>query len=107
MSSTLFRIGLWIAIVVLASYVITESFEGSAIAEMIPMDLMTKVLVLAVLAIIAGLVAKMFEKGKQAGSKNRCRVCGTAVATGAIYCRNHLRKVLELEDRKTHNTRIR
>lgn len=107
MSSTLFRLGLWISIVVLASYVVTESFEGSAIAEMIPMDLMTKILGLAALLIVAGLIAKGFEKGKQAASKNRCRVCGTAVASGAIYCRNHLRKVLELEDRRTHNTRIR
>lgn len=106
MSSTLFRLALWVAIVVLACYVITESFEESAIAEMIPMDLMTTVLGLAGLLVVAGLIAKMFEKKREI-LKNRCRVCGAAVTSGAIYCRNHLRKVLELEDRRTHNTRIR
>lgn len=107
MSSTLLRLGLWIAIVVLAAYVITESFEESTIAEMIPMHLMTKVLGLAAVLAIAGVIAKLFEKTKERVSRNRCRVCGTPVSSGAIYCRNHLRKVLELEDRKTHNTRIR
>jgi len=106
MSHTLLRLALWIAILVLAAYVISESFEGSTIAEMIPMHLMTKVLGLAAVLAIVGVGAKAFEKTKEK-ARNRCRVCGTAVASGAIYCRNHLRKVLELEDRKTHNTRIR
>lgn len=106
MSSTLLRLGLWIAIVVLAAYVITESFEGSTIAEMIPIHLMTNVLILAAVLAIAGVIARLFERTKEK-AKNRCRVCGTPVTSGAIYCRNHLRKVLELEDRKTHNTRIR
>ena len=107
MSSTLFRLGLWIAILALAAYVVTESMEGSAIAEMIPGHLLTKVLGLAAVLAVAGLIAKLFEKTKDRVTRNRCRVCGTPVASGAIYCRNHLRKVLELEDRKTHNTRIR
>jgi predicted nucleic acid-binding Zn ribbon protein len=107
MSSTLFRLGLWIAIAVLAAYVVSESFEGSPIAEMIPTDLLTKVLGLAGLLIVVGLIAKGFEKTQAAVSKNRCRVCSTPISQGAIYCRNHLRKVLELEDRRTHNTRIR
>lgn len=107
MSATLLRLGLWIAILVMVAYVITESFEQSTIAEMIPIHLMTKVFGLAAVLVIAGLIAKMFEKTKERVSRNRCKVCGTPVAGGAIYCRNHLRKVLELEDRRTHNTRIR
>lgn len=107
MSSTLLRLGLWIAILVLAAYVISESFEGSTIAEMIPMHLMTKVFGLAAALLIAGVIVKMFEKTKEKVSRSRCRICGTPVSSGAIYCRNHLRKVLEIEDRKTHNTRIR
>ena len=107
MSSTLFRLALWITILVLATYVISETFEGSTIAEMIPMHLMTKVLGLAAVLAIAGVLAKVFEKTREKVTRNRCRVCGTVVSSGAIYCRNHLRKVLELEDRRTHNTRIR
>lgn len=107
MSSTLFRLGLWTTILVLVAYVISESMPGSTIAEMLPMHLMTKVLLVAALLVVAGLIAKMFEKTRAKALRNRCRVCGTPVSSGAIYCRNHLRKVLELEDRRTHNTRIR
>jgi hypothetical protein len=106
MSYTLLRLAMWIAIAVLAAYVITESFEGSAIAEMIPTHLMTTVLGLAAVLAVVGVIAKVAERSKEK-AKNRCRVCGTPVTSGAIYCRSHLRKVLEVEDRKTHNTRIR
>jgi predicted nucleic acid-binding Zn ribbon protein len=107
MSYTLLRLAMWIAILALAAYVISESFEGSTIAEMIPVHLLTKVLGLAAALAIAGVAAKAFEKTKERVTRNRCRVCGAVISSGAIYCRNHLRKVLELEDRKTHNTRIR
>ena len=107
MSSTLLRLGLWTMILVLSAYVIHETFEESTIAEMIPMHLLTKVFAVAIALLIAGVIARGVEKTKQAVTKNKCRVCGAVVSQGAIYCRNHLRKVLELEDRRTHNTRIR
>jgi predicted nucleic acid-binding Zn ribbon protein len=107
MSSTLLRLALWIAILALAAYVVSESMEGSAIAEMLPMHLMTKVFGLSAALAVAGFIAKLFEKTKERVTRNRCRVCGTPVASGAIYCRAHLRQMLDLEDRKTHNTRIR
>ncbi len=107
MSSTLLRLGLWIGILVLSMYVIHETFEESTIAEMIPMGMLQKALGLAGALLAAGLVAKMFEKTSKAVSKNRCRVCSTPIPPGAIYCRAHLRGVLEQEDRKTHMTRIR
>ena len=107
MSSTLLRLGLWIVIIVLALYVIHETYEGSSVADMIPYELLGKVVGVAIVLIAAGIVVRLFERGKQAVSKNRCRVCRTPIPSGAIYCRVHLRSVLELEDRKTHNTRIR
>ena len=107
MASTLFRLGLWIVILVLALYVIHETYEGSSVADMIPMDLLGKAVGIAVVLFAAGIVARLFEKGKQVVRKNRCKVCSTPIPPGAIYCRAHLRSVLELEDRRTHNTRIR
>ena len=44
MSSTLLRLGLWIIIIVLALYVVHETFEDSPIAEMVSIDLMQKAL---------------------------------------------------------------
>jgi predicted nucleic acid-binding Zn ribbon protein len=51
----------------------------------------------------------MFDKTarKVVTTKTKCRVCGVAVAPGQIYCRPHLRGVLEREDRRTHSTRLR
>jgi predicted nucleic acid-binding Zn ribbon protein len=107
MSSTLLRLGMWTAILVLSLYIVHETFEESSLAEMIPMHLLTKIMIVAIVLCAAGVLVRVFEKTKQAVTKNKCRVCGAVVSQGAIYCRNHLRKVLELEDRKTHNTRIR
>jgi predicted nucleic acid-binding Zn ribbon protein len=109
MSATILRLGLWILVLVMALYVIHESYEEQPLAEMIPMQMLQHALVLSVVLVGVGLVVRMFEKTtrKVLSPKNRCRVCPTAIAPGAIYCRVHLRGMLEREDRRTHNTRIR
>ena len=107
MSSTILRLGLWILVLVLALYVIAESYAGQPFADMIPMPMLQQALVLSVVLIVLGIVTRLFEKpGRKAFAKNRCRVCQTTVPHGAIYCREHLRGVLEREDRRTHSTRI-
>ena|ERR1043165_7218109 len=107
MSSTVLRLGLWILIVVLALYVLHESFEESPIAEMIPIPLMSKALALGAILIVAGIILRMFEKSARVVVKNRCAKCRTPIPHGAIYCREHLRNILHDEDEKTHMTRIR
>ena len=105
MSATLLRLGLYILLVVLAAYVIHESFEDQPIAEMIPMALLQKALGIGILAVAAGLLLRLFEKGaSKVVVKNRCRVCRTPVPGGAIYCRAHLRSVLHHEEDKDHIT---
>jgi len=107
MSSTLLRLGLWILIIVLALYVIHESFEDSPVAEYIPINMMSKALALGAILLVAGIVLRLFEKGAKAVVKNRCRVCRTPIPSGALYCRQHLRTILHDEDEKTHMTRLR
>jgi predicted nucleic acid-binding Zn ribbon protein len=107
MSSTLLRLGLWTLVLILALYVASATYSQQSWAEMIPESMLQQGLVVAVLVVIAGLVAKVFEKGQKVVSKNRCKICSKPIPTGAIYCREHLRNMLELEDRRTHNTRIR
>jgi predicted nucleic acid-binding Zn ribbon protein len=107
MASTLQRLGLWILIIVLALYVIHESYEESPIAELVPIDLMQKALAVGALALIAGIILRIVEKGARVVSKNRCAVCRTVIPSGAIYCRAHLRKILHEEDDRTHMTRLR
>ena len=107
MSATLLRLGLWILVLVLALYVIHESYIEQPLAEMIPMKMLHQALFLSVALVFAGVIARMLEKTKKVVVKNRCRVCRTEIPHGAIYCREHLRTILHDEDEKTHHTRKR
>ena len=107
MSSTILRLGLWILIIILALYVVHESFEDSPVSEMVPLEMLQKALVVGGLLIIAGIILRIFEKGAKVVVKNRCAVCRTPIPKGAMYCRAHLRRILHDEDDRTHQMRIR
>jgi uncharacterized membrane protein len=107
MSSTLLRVGLWIVLIVVVLYVLQQTFEEGPVAEYVPLGMLQKTLILGVLAIVAGITLRVLEKGARVVHKNRCVVCKVAVPPGAIYCREHLRGMLEREHDKTHTTRNR
>lgn len=107
MSSTLLRLGLWVTLLVIAAYVIHETYAEQQLAEYIPLSMLTKALALGGLLIVAGIVMRVLEKGAKAVGKNRCIVCRTPIPPGAIYCRAHLRSVLRNEEDRTHMTNIR
>ena len=107
MASTLLRIGLWLLVIVLALYVVHDSLEDSPAAEYVPTALLQKALIAGGALLIAGIVLRIFEKGAKVVAKPRCAVCRTPIPTGAIYCRQHLRTILEEEDERTHMTKIR
>ena len=107
MSSTLLRLGLWIIIIVLALYVVHETYENSPISDIVSLELMQKALMVGGAAVVLGVVLRIFEKGTKVVSKNRCRVCRTPIPPGAIYCRAHLRTILHEEDDRTHMGRPR
>jgi len=109
MSSTLLRLGLWITLAVVALYVLHETYAGTHLEAYFSASLLQKSLVVGLLMIAAGVVARVLEKGaSKVMPKNRCKICKTAIPSGAIYCRQHLRSVLDREDHRTHagNTRI-
>lgn len=107
MSSTLLRLGLWIILAVVAFYVLHETYAGTAIAEYFSMATLQKALVVGGLLVIGGVIARMAEKGAKVVTQNRCVICRTPVPSGAIYCRAHLRRVLQAEDDRTHKTQSR
>lgn len=109
MSSLLLRFGLYTLIAVLALYVIAATSPDSAVGNFVESDelLIHKTVALSVVLIIAGAVVRVLERGAKSVSKNRCRVCRTAIPAGAIYCREHLRNILNEEDDRTHMTRTR
>ncbi|HYI08359.1 MAG TPA: hypothetical protein VEK57_04755 [Thermoanaerobaculia bacterium] len=107
MSTTLLRLGLWTLILVMVLYVLVTTYEEEPWVELIPMPMLQQALVLAGVVIVAGIVLRILGVGAKAVTKNRCRVCRTPIASGAIYCREHLRSILSDEDEKTHMTRVR
>ena len=107
MSTTLLRLALWIMVLVLALYVIAESYPDQPIAELIPTGMLQQALVVAGILLVIGLVMRVLGKGARAVTKNRCKICRAVVPHGAIYCREHLRSLLHDEDEKTHMTRLR
>ena len=107
MSATLLRLGLWTMILALALYVVDETYPDQPIGEIISTTMLTQILVVAAIAIAAGVVLRLLGKGAAVVSKNRCRVCKTPIPPGAIYCRAHLRNILHDEEDRTHSTRVR
>jgi hypothetical protein len=107
MSHTILRLGLWIILLVVALYVLQQTFEEAPFVDFFAPAMLQKALVLGGLLVAAGIVLRLFERGAKAVSKNRCVVCRVPIDHGAIYCREHLRRVLSREDEKTHMTRVR
>lgn len=107
MSSTLLRLGLWTLILVLSLYVIHETYSDQHWAEMIPTRMLQQALVVSGILIAAGIALRVLGVGAKAVTKNRCRVCKTPIAVGAMFCRAHLRTILSDEDDKTHMTKVR
>lgn len=104
MGSTILRSGLWLMILTVVAFIFDSNFDETPLGQLITPTLLQHMFILSSALIVIGVVVKVFEKttSKVAAAKNRCRVCGTVVPHGAIYCRAHLRHVLEEEDRRTH-----
>ena len=107
MSSTVLRLGLWIILLVVAMYVLQQTFEDAPFVDFFAPAMLQKALVLGGLLVAAGIVLRILERGAKAVTKNRCIICRTPIDHGAIYCRHHLRSVLSREDEITHMTRVR
>jgi hypothetical protein len=107
MSTTLLRLGLWTLIVVLALYVLAETYSEEPWSELIPRAMLGQALVVAIVVTVIGVVLRIVGKGTEAVRRNRCRVCRVAIPPGALYCRAHLRSILHDEEDRTHGTRVK
>lgn len=107
MSGTVLRLGLWTILVVVAAYVLHETFAETPVGEYFSTSTLQKGLAIGILLVIVGVVMRMLEKGAKVVHKNRCVICKTPVPAGAIYCRAHLRSVLHREEDRTHMTNPR
>jgi predicted nucleic acid-binding Zn ribbon protein len=105
MSSTVLRLGLWLTILTLVAFIFDSNFDSTPLGQLITPELLQRMFIFSGILVVLGIVLSLVEKAthKVSASKNKCRVCGTVVPSGAIYCRQHLRSILEAEDRRTHS----
>src|SRR6266550_6952823 len=76
MSSTLFRLGLWIILAVVALYVLHETYAETHLAEYFSTPMLQKALIVGGLIVIAGLVTRVIEQGaKKVVHRHRCSIC--------------------------------
>ena len=106
MSSTILRLGLWIILLVVALYVLQQTYEDAPFVDYFAAAMLQKALALGGLLVVAGIVLRLLERGAKVVVRNRCIVCKAPVERGAIYCRQHLRRVLSREEDKTHRIRV-
>jgi hypothetical protein len=108
MSTTLLRLGLWMVILIIVLYVLDTTYAEEPWTELIDVQVLQRSLYLVAAVLIAGVVMRILEKGTRVVvAKNRCRVCRREIVTGALYCREHLRSILQEEDDRAHMTRVR
>ncbi len=107
MSSTLLRLGLWVILLVVVMYVLQQTYEEAPFVDFFAPAMLQKALALGGILIAAGMVMRLLERGAKVVVKNRCVTCKTPIVHGAIYCRQHLRRILNREDDRTHRTRVK
>ncbi|MGA8807174.1 MAG: hypothetical protein WB973_04795 [Thermoanaerobaculia bacterium] len=107
MSSTLLRLGLWVILLVVVLYVLQQTYEEAPFVDFFAPAMLQKALALGGLLIAGGVVMRLLERGAKAVVKNRCVTCKTPIEHGAIYCRQHLRRILNREDDRTHRMRVK
>jgi hypothetical protein len=107
MSSTLLRLGLWVILLVVVMYVLQQTYEEAPFVDFFAPTMLQKALALGGILIAAGVVMRLLERGAKVVVKNRCVTCKTPIEHGAIYCRQHLRRILNREDDRTHRLRVK
>ena len=107
MSSTLLRLGLWVILLVVVLYVLQQTYEEAPFVDFFAPAMLQKALALGGILLAAGVVMRLLERGAKAVVvKSRCVVCKTHIEQGSLYCRAHLRRMLNREDDRTHRTRV-
>ncbi len=92
-------------ILTIIAFIFDSHFDETPLGQLITPTLLQHMLIFSGALIVIGVILAIVDKTthKVVSGKNRCRVCGVGVPHGAIYCRQHLRSVLEAEDRRTHS----
>lgn len=98
MSAILTRFGLYTILIVLAVFVLRENVDGIPYTEFLTDTLLVQVGLAGVVMVVAGIVIGPLERLQTKTSRKKCVVCRAPVIVGKMYCRTHLREIIEKED---------
>jgi predicted nucleic acid-binding Zn ribbon protein len=104
MSTTLLWIGLWLIAIVMGLFIAKDVASDAPFLQWVTTALLVQGGALGIVLTGAGIVLRLFERVAPK-SKRRCVVCRKPVFGQEMYCREHLRGILEEEDERTHRTR--
>ena len=94
MALTLFRLGIWILVAVMAAWVLRDAVLAD-FAEHLSNHVLNQAGLVGVGTLLLGVVAVIWEKLSAGPKKHRCKVCGKPVIAGEYYCREHLREIVD------------
>ena len=104
MSAILTRFGLYTILVVLAVFVARENVDGIPYTHLITDTLLVQVGLAGVVMAVAGVIIGPFERLQAKGARSKkCVVCKAPVIAGKMYCRTHLREIIDKEDYRRHD----
>ena len=104
MSRSLIRLGLWALLLVVAVALLREIFDSPL--HSLSSQTMQKAFIGAGAVVALGVVLLVLEN-LFGTPKGRCVVCRVRVPPGEIYCKSHLREILDEEDKREHTTALR
>jgi hypothetical protein len=97
MFDALIRFGLWGLALVLAAYLAGEFFPALQIGSIVDARYVETAALAGLAIVAAGVVGRLIQ-GAAGGRGARCRTCRRKINRGAIFCRIHLRQVIETQD---------
>ena len=103
MSAILTRFGLYTILVVLAVFVLRENVKGIPYSEFLTDSLLVQVGLAGVVLAVVGVIIGPFERLRTKTARKKCVVCRAPVIVGKLYCRTHLREIIEAEDSRRHD----
>jgi predicted nucleic acid-binding Zn ribbon protein len=104
MSAILTRFGLYTILIVLAVFVLRENVPDIPYSELLVDSLLVQIGLAGLVLVVTGIVIGPFERHRSRHSQKKCIVCRGPVLVGKMYCRTHLREILEDEDSRRHDS---
>ncbi|MGA7617006.1 MAG: hypothetical protein WBX15_17685 [Thermoanaerobaculia bacterium] len=105
MSTLLLWAGLWVTLIVAVLFLVRDLTSNAPLLEFLPVSMLTWAGLFGVALVVLGLILQVIDRIFKPGTRSRCVVCRRPIRRGEMYCRTHLRSILEEEHDRNHDIR--